>query len=273
MDRMIEEFEYWYGKGFREFYFSDSLFVLNKKRVIDFCTYIIESCYNDVVFVADGVRADHLTFEVLQYMKNAHFKSLTLGLESINDKTLKFFNKAETFTQMDEAISMADSLGFDITIYLIIGAPSEIYEDAIKSIEYPLRYKNIVNSIVSKLTPIKGTEYYNYAIEHKLVSDTSICYPKHEVYSFNERVDSNDLVDQIWLAVNPKINEIQKFLSIRKQINKALNVLGLCHVEVKRLNMLTNIYLNPFMLMLIITPLRNSKSLIKYLLGPLKSEI
>ena len=190
VERMIEEFEYWYGKGFRTFYFSDSLFVLNKKRVMDFCDYVLVSDYNDVVFVADGVRADHLTLEILQYMKKAHFKSVTIGVESVNDNTLEFFKKGESFEQIDRAISIADSLGFDITIYLIIGAPEESYDDAIKSIRYPMQYKNIVNAIYSKLLPIMGTSYYEYAVENKLLFDKSVYYPKIEAYGTNKYQDS-----------------------------------------------------------------------------------
>ena len=150
LERMIGEFEYWYSKGYRRFYFSDSLFALNKPRIMGFCTYIAKSGYTDVEFTADGVRADHLTFEILKQMKSAHFKSLTLGVESVNDETLDFFNKGESFSQIDNTISMADSLGFDITIYLIIGAPQETYNQAMKSIEYPLKYKNIVDAVYSK---------------------------------------------------------------------------------------------------------------------------
>ena len=259
VERMIQEFVYWYGKGYRQFYFSDSLFVLNKKRVIDFCAYIVESGYNDVVFTADGVRADHLTFEILQHMKKANFKSLTLGVESVNDATLDFFKKGESFSQIDNTISIADSLGFDITIYLIIGAPEETYNDAIKSIQYPRKYKNIISSIVSKLMPIRGTSYYDYAIEHKLVGDESVCYPKHEVCGFNEKGKSNNAVAEMWEVVYPTIEKMSKFLAMRSQIKKGLSSLGFYNIGVKRLNILTQISLNPIMFVFLNASIRIAK--------------
>jgi radical SAM superfamily enzyme YgiQ (UPF0313 family)/predicted O-methyltransferase YrrM len=244
VSRMIEEFEYWYNRGYRQFYFSDSLFVLNKKRVIEFCTYIIESGYDDVVFTADGVRADHLTLEVLQNMKRANFRSLTIGVESVNDKTLTFFKKKESFSQIDNAISIADSLGFDITIYLIIGAPEEVYNDVIKSIQYPMKYKNIVNAIFSKLMPIMGTPYYDYAIEHKLLFDESVYYPKIEAYGANERQDSHNSVEEIWNDLYPAIEKMSNFLAIRNCIKKGFSFIGFYNIDVKRLNILTQISLN-----------------------------
>ncbi|HBA73029.1 MAG: hypothetical protein A2X85_13415 [Geobacteraceae bacterium GWF2_54_21] len=259
LDRLIEEFEYWYGKGYRQFYFSDSLFVLNKKRVIDFCTYIVESNYNDVVFTADGVRADHLTVEILQHMKNANFKSITLGVESVNDNILKFFNKNETFSQIDNAISIADSLGFDISIYLIIGAPEETYDDAIKSIMYPMKYKNISCSIFSKLTPIRGTPYYDYALQHELVSDKSICYPKQEVYGTNERLNDRNAVEEIWSSLLPAIDKMSRFLTMRNQIKKGLVCLGFYNIGVNKLNILTRISLNPFLSVFVNASIRFAK--------------
>jgi len=243
--RMIEEFDYWYSKGYRQFYFSDSLFALDKKRVFDFCSYIVESGFKDILFTADGVRADDLTFEVLQQMKKANFTAITLGVESVNDRTLKFFNKGMTFNQIDAAIATADSLGFDISIYLIIGAPEESSADAMKSIMYPLKYKNITSSIVSKLVPIMGTSYYNYALEHDLVSDTSVCYPNHEAYGTNKRMDTHNPVEKIWEEMLPAIEKISKFLAMRCRINKRLKSIGLSNFGVKELNLLTHVGLNP----------------------------
>lgn len=261
LTRMIEEFEYWYGKGYRQFYFSDSLFALNKKRVIDFCAYIVESGYNNVEFTADGLRADHLTFEILQHMKKANFKSLTLGVESVNDKTLVFFKKGESFRQIDNAISIADSLGFDITIYLIIGAPEESYNDAIKSIQYAMKYKNIVNAVFSKLMPIMGTSYYDYAIEHKLLFDESVYYPKIEAYGTNEMHDTHNSVEEIWKALYPTIEIMSGFMVMRNQIKNVFSSLGFYNIGVKKLNMITQISLNSVMVVFVNTVIRMAKNM------------
>lgn len=244
VERMIEEFEYWYSKGYKHFYFSDSLFALDKKRVFDFCTYIINSGIRDVTFTADGVRADHLTLEILEQMKRSSFKSLTVGVESVNDKTLVFFNKGESFSQIDDALSKMDSLGFEITIYLIIGAPGESYNDAIKSIRYPIKYKNIVNVIFSKLLPIMGTPYYDYAIKHNLLHDESIYYPNIEAYGTNKREDSHNTVEKLWSTLYPQIKKMYWFIATRNKIRRGVKFIGL-DINVKCLNLLTGLIFNP----------------------------
>lgn len=252
VERMIQEFAHWYGNRYRQFYFSDSLFALDKKRVADFCAHITDKGYDDVIFTADGLRADHLTVEILQQLKKAHFTALALGVESVNEETLDFFKKGESFRQIDNAIAIADSLGFDISIYLIIGAPNESHDDAMKSIRYPLRYKNITHSIVSKLTAIKGTPYYEYALEHNLLEDTAVCYPELEAFGWNARQkasaqcgDSANRIEALWDSLYAAIENMAKFISRRNQVRKLLATLGLKRVDVKRLNLLTRISLIP----------------------------
>ena len=234
--RMFQEFKYWYARGYKKFYFSDSLFALDKKRVIDFCRRVTDSGIRDVSFTADGVRADNLTIDVLQEMKKANFVSLILGVESVHDKTLEFFKKRETFKQIDSAISNADSLGFEILVYLIIGAPNESYDDAIKSIYYPLKYKNITAAIVSKLVPIKGTPYYEYAIRNKLVANPELCYPDHEAAGFNKKNDSSNPVEKIWKALIPEIETVNNFIKVRNGIKKELIGKGIKDIDVEFLN-------------------------------------
>ena len=265
VSRMIEEFEYWHSKGYRKFYFSDSLFALRKKRVIDFCEYIVKYGYTDVVFTADGVRADHLTIELLQHMKKANFKSLSVGVESVNDKTLKMFNKGESFSQIDNAISIADFLGFAISIYLIIGAPEETYEDAIKSIKYPMKYKNIQRCCISRLVPIKGTAYYDYAIEHNLVADVSRNYPEQEVYGYNVKKETHDANQGFYDSLLPQMQMITRFLVMRNKINKSLIALGIRDISVKSLNMLTQISLVPVLEILVNASFGLTGRLIRYL--------
>ena len=242
---MIGEFEYWYSNGYRDFYFSDSLFSAKKQRVIDFCNHIIESDYKDVTFSADGVRCDNLSLEVLQYMRKANFNNLTFGVESIHDKTLKFFEKGETFDTIDNIISIADSLGFKISIYLIIGAAGETLDEVIESLNYPMKYKYISNSIVSKLVPIRGTSYYEYAMEHGLIDEEKPYYPAQEVHSFNNTTNiNNDRVQEIWDGAYPTIYKMKIFINMRNQIRDKLCELNINNINVRILNVLTNIRLN-----------------------------
>ena len=122
-----------------------------------------------------------------------------------------------------------------------------------------MKYKNIVNAIFSKLMPIMGTSYYDYAIEHKLLFDESIYYPKIEAYGANERQDSHNSVEEIWEALYPTIEKMSRFLAIRNHIKKGLSFLGVYNMGVNRLNTLTQISLNPVMFVFVRASIRIAK--------------
>lgn len=234
--RMIEEFEHWYKKGYKHFYFSDSLFAAKKKRVIEFCDHITNSRYQDVTFTADGLRADNITREVLVAMRKANFESITFGVESVNDKTLVFFNKGESFSQIDAAISIADELGFRISVYLIIGAPGETREDALKSIRYPIKYKNIVSAIYTKLIPIMGTPYFDFLLEKSLINDTACYYPTIEVAGWNARSKTKEISEDIWESLQSEIEKVTRFVNMRNIIMGKAHSIGIRNIPTYIIN-------------------------------------
>lgn len=176
-ERMIEEFSYWYGRGYRQFYFSDSLFALNKQRILQFCEYVTSNNFPDVSFISDGIRADNIDENLLSAMKKANFDNITVGVESIHDKSLSFLRKGETFATIDKAIRLLDRFSISTRIFLLAGIPGESYADMLASIKYPLRYKYISNFHIGRITPILGTAYYEYCAENGMLASDGKIYP------------------------------------------------------------------------------------------------
>lgn len=164
---MFDEFKYWRERGYRDFIFEDSLFSLDKKRVADFCDMVVESGLT-AEFAADGVRADHLDRPTLEKMKAAGFNSISFGVESAADHVLESFNKGETIGRIADTIAIADDLEFAIGLFFILGGPGETPADARKSFEFALKFENVSQVYFFRLTPIPGTPYFDYAVEHGL---------------------------------------------------------------------------------------------------------
>lgn len=181
-ERMIQEFSYWYERGYRQFYFSDSLFALNKQRILRFCEYVTKNNFSDVSFSSDGIRADNIDENLLSAMKMANFNNITVGVESIHDKSLSFLKKGENFATIDKAIRLLDKFSIPTRIFLLAGIPGETYADMLASIKYPLRYKHIYSFHIGRITPILGTAYYEYCAENGMLAsaDGSVFYPSVE---------------------------------------------------------------------------------------------
>jgi anaerobic magnesium-protoporphyrin IX monomethyl ester cyclase len=216
---MLEELLYWYGKGYREFVFEDSLFSADKKRIIAFCEMLIARDLNVQIDV-DGARADDLNREVLGKMKEANFRSITFGVESAANHVLDAFKKGESIEQIYDTISIADELGFQIGMFFILGGPGETIEDARKSFAFSQRFENVKHAHFFKLTPIPGTSYFDYALNAGLVSKYSR-YPKVNFGFETEVTFGNDHMSPRELTVLLKqARRIEKVIRYRYAVRQ-----------------------------------------------------
>jgi anaerobic magnesium-protoporphyrin IX monomethyl ester cyclase len=181
---MIEEVKYWYGKGYRNFYFSDSNFAVDKARVASFCEGIVKSELH-ACFVADGLRADHVDRKLLDKMRHAGFTDLTFGVESGSNRILQNLRKDETREDIETAIAAATDLGFNVSLFFLIGSPGENETDIRQSFELATKY-DVARVYFFNLTPLPGTQVYDWAIEHGIVDGSERRYPE-ENFGFSKR--------------------------------------------------------------------------------------
>ena len=73
---------------------------------------------------------DDLDEETLKSLKKIGGNRLSIGIQSFNDKYLKFFNRAHNSTLAESCIPLARSIGFDnISMDLIFGSPNQSIEE------------------------------------------------------------------------------------------------------------------------------------------------
>ena len=164
----VDELEYWYDKGYRQFAIDDDNFTLDKNRVYAICDEIEKRQLNDLfVRCSNGIRADRVDRRLLGRMKEIGVNEIGIGVDGGNNRILKFLKKGETIEQIEEAIKDACDLGIDVKIFIIVGTPHETVADIEDSIrlakQYPVARVNFNNAI-----PYPGTEMYDYVRDHSL---------------------------------------------------------------------------------------------------------
>ena len=131
-ESIVEEIQYWYDRGSRQFSMLDDNFTMRQDRVIAICDEIKKRNFKGIELNCNnGVRADRVSYEVLKNMKEAGFKYLAFGVEAGNDKILKNINKGETIEVTEAAIKNALDLGFKITLFFIVGSHGETMDDLV----------------------------------------------------------------------------------------------------------------------------------------------
>ena len=94
---------------------------------------------NEIISIFDLTELEEFTFECniesiteekLKYLKQMNVNRLSIGIETFNDKYLKFLNRNHNNKEIKEKISVAQQLGFNnINIDLIYALPNQTIED------------------------------------------------------------------------------------------------------------------------------------------------
>ena len=164
----VDEIEYWYAKGIRQFAIDDDNFTLKKQRVYDICDEIEKRNFKGLfIRCSNGIRADRVDRQLLARMKDIGVREAGFGVDGGNNKVLGYLKKGETIESIERAIKDACELGYDVKMFIIVGTPHETAEDIEDSIKlakkYPIARVNFNNAI-----PYPGTEMFDYVKEHDL---------------------------------------------------------------------------------------------------------
>lgn len=159
---VADEIEYWHRRGYREFDLQEDNPTFNQERAFELCDEIESRRFKDIVIMCgNGVRADRVNRKLLTRMRKVGFKRLAFGVESGNNKVLASLKKGERIEQIKQAIQDACDLGFFVSIFFVVGSPSETVCDVQDSIDLALTYP-ISNVSFYNLIPLPGTELFDW---------------------------------------------------------------------------------------------------------------
>lgn len=153
----------------KEVFFEDDTFVINKKRVLEFCEGYRRRGLN--VAWACNVRAD-LDYETMKQMGRAGCRLVIVGYESGSDQILKNIKKGITTQQIKQFAKDARKAGLLVQGDFIIGLPGETKE-TIELTRKLIKETKPDLLQVSVAAPFPGTEFYDWCMGngHLLVSN------------------------------------------------------------------------------------------------------
>ncbi|MHA1231063.1 MAG: B12-binding domain-containing radical SAM protein [Candidatus Helarchaeota archaeon] len=159
INNIIDELLVLDEKKYREVYFLDDNFTLNRKRVIELCKNIRKEKL-DIIFSARG-RVDQNSSEMFKIMvSQGNFKFISFGVESGSQKILDYYNKKTTPQQAFDTIKLARKVKFDfIMANFMVGAPFEPLEDVIKTLKFALT-SDITWPIITIVQAVPGTKMW-----------------------------------------------------------------------------------------------------------------
>ncbi|WP_287155449.1 radical SAM protein [Candidatus Solincola tengchongensis] len=142
--------------GDRSFYFGDATFALNRNRL-----WKLLETVREVPFAYHiQTRADSLTPEVLNGLRESNFRTVALGAESFDDRILsEVVKKRTTRDEILSAVRAARRHGLQPILTFIAGLPGETRRSMERTVEI-LRREGIREATFFPLVVFRGTALY-----------------------------------------------------------------------------------------------------------------
>lgn len=144
-----------------EVQFHDDTFLLDNKRVIEFCRMAVKEKLG-LRFVCSA-RVKPVSGEMFSWMKKAGFVKIMFGLETGSPRLLESIHKAITREDVLNLFHVIKPYDFNITTFLMCGFPGETAETVQETIELVQQTQRISYNLVAgvgKLWVYPGTEVY-----------------------------------------------------------------------------------------------------------------
>ena len=148
----------------------------------------------DIVGLSIATRADCLPDEVLSMLSELNkITDLTieLGMQSVNDNTLKFINRGYSHQEFDNGVQKLCSLGIEMVAHIIVGLVGEDIEDYLRDISY-INYRGI-----------EGIKIHNLYIENNTYLKSY--YEKNNISYDMTKDDYANIVVTMLRHLNPDV--------------------------------------------------------------------
>jgi len=158
----------------------DDEFYINRKRATAICEGFIERKLN-INFYTSGTRADVFMKAAdsdIEILKKAGAYTLKFGAESGSQRVLDLMIKQITVEQTLEANQRCKKMGIIPVFGLMIGYPTETFEEINQTIDLGLRIQKenpaAQLETIAIFTPLPGTPDYRLSLKHGLVPPQSL---------------------------------------------------------------------------------------------------
>lgn len=159
IENVVDEFEYIKNNlSVNEVFIEDDAFTISNKRILKFCTELME---RDIKISWSCQSRATLDYNTMKIMKAAGCRLLDVGYESGSDLILKNIKKGICVDQLKKFTKDAQRAKLKILADFVIGFPGETKDTASQTLTLAKELKpNLLQVAVA--TPLPGTEFYKW---------------------------------------------------------------------------------------------------------------
>ena len=173
-DEVVDEVREFRNKGVRDFaFYDDALLVDSEHHIKPILRAIGLHCPGTRFHTPNGLHARFVDQELAWLMKNSNFKSIRLGLETVDSSRQKTTGDKVSNQEMERAVAYLKKEGFSkkkIGVYLMYGLPGQELEEVKDGISF---LKTLGVSIyLTEFSPVRGTQSWNELVLKGVIHDS-----------------------------------------------------------------------------------------------------
>jgi len=199
-ERVVDEMEWYYNRGLRDFMFQESDFNGRPEVIEAMCDEVVRRKLY-VNLTGQNRINNRCGPEFYPKMKAAGFHLIRFGVDAWSRNTLKLQRKGYTKDHIRQHLLECHKAGIRVDVNVVIGVPRETEEDVDESIEFLLEMKPYIN-LVANINPLgigNGSIYWEEPEEHSIVFRGD----RNELYQRNFRFVEPDM----WYSTDPYIDQ------------------------------------------------------------------
>ena len=199
---IIEEMRYMKDKyNISVFNFMDSTFIINKKKISDFCKELINSGLNIEYQLPAGTRSEALTDEVILLLEQSGLRNIGLAPESGSEVIRDIVKKRINYNDFINTVKSLNKSKITTSCFIVIGFPEDDY-GTLKETSQMIRKLALLgvdDITVSQFTPYPGSEYYRQLVDSGKINDSYekisevVSFYSSEPRNYAEKIKNGDL--------------------------------------------------------------------------------
>lgn len=153
--------------GFRQFFFSDDTFNMNRRFVTAICEEMIARDLPSKVRWTAYTRADRTEPDLARLMAAAGCYSTAMGVETGSKRDTKDINKGESVNDYARGIQICKEVGIDVHALIIFGFPDVTHADIPMAARFILDARPTICQFFM-FHPVPGTAFFDESEENGL---------------------------------------------------------------------------------------------------------
>ena len=156
--------------GFKSFYFVDDCFTIDKKRVMEFAKQMQKEKLGSFRLTS---RTDTIDEEMMIVLKKAGMRSISYGLEHMNDTVLKNMQKSNTAENNLNAVRLAKKYGVGVRGSFVMNLPNATRETMYECLDFAIK-ENLDFADFYPLIAFPGTPLWKNPDKFNVLIDKDI---------------------------------------------------------------------------------------------------